>query len=224
MPKQHSWIKQLFKPRRRTRTRPRLRLESLEDRVTPSAGDLDTTFGTGGITTTAFESSYDKPQTMLVQPDGRVILIGTTQIGSGPRDLALARYWPDGTLDDTFGDNFSIRESGNGHVYRFNTSLPGGTNDRHSEPTGLVVPFPTDTASSRSRSSSLRSRIGSSALVGVSSRWVNPDGTTYDGDGRQLAVGEYVTAERWRSTLGTGRGSATPVTIMGSWRLTTAAP
>jgi len=127
MPRQHSWTESLFRraPRGRTRS-PRLRFEPLEDRTAPSAGALDPSFGTGGITTTAFESSYDTPRTMLVQPDGRVILIGTTQIGTGPMDLALARYLPDGTVDETFGDNGSFSESGNGHVLRYATSPPGG--------------------------------------------------------------------------------------------------
>lgn len=127
MPRQHSWISQLFRRAPRTHTKnQRLGFDALEDRTAPAAGALDPSFGTGGITISAFESSYDIPRMMLVQSDGKVILIGTTQVGTGPQDLALARYFPDGTLDDTFGDNGSSQESGNGHVFRFHTSPPGG--------------------------------------------------------------------------------------------------
>ena len=108
----------LYKKRRRT-LRGQLRFERLEERTTLDAGDLDTTFGNLGIAVTKFDSSYDSPSTMLLQPDGKVILVGSTQVGpNGPRDLALARYLADGLLDGTFGLG--------GRAFRFNTTPPGG--------------------------------------------------------------------------------------------------
>ena len=108
----------LYKKRRRT-LRDQLRFERLEERTTLNAGDLDTTFGNLGIAVTKFDSSYDSPSTMLLQPDGKVILVGSTQVGpNGPRDLALARYLADGLLDGTFGLG--------GRAFRFNTTPPGG--------------------------------------------------------------------------------------------------
>ena len=107
-----------YEKRRRT-VRDQLRLERLEERTTLNAGDLDTTFGNLGIAVTKFDSSFDDPSTMLVQSDGKVIVVGLTHVGpNGSRDLALARYLPDGSLDSTFGQG--------GHAFRFNTSPPGG--------------------------------------------------------------------------------------------------
>jgi uncharacterized delta-60 repeat protein len=61
-------------------------------------GDLDPTFGTGGIVQTAIGSSA-MADAIVLQPDGRILLAGW----SYPEGLALARYAPDGTLDSSFG-------------------------------------------------------------------------------------------------------------------------
>jgi len=65
-------------------------------------GTLDPTFGTGGITRTAVGSSEDIANAMVRQPDGRVVIAGSTYAG-GQRDFALARYTVAGVLDPTFG-------------------------------------------------------------------------------------------------------------------------
>jgi uncharacterized delta-60 repeat protein len=64
-------------------------------RATP--GDLDTTFGTGGIVATAVASPADARAAVL-QPDGRIVVAGT----SG-HALLLVRYDADGSLDAGFG-------------------------------------------------------------------------------------------------------------------------
>ena len=73
-------------------------------------GQLDPAFGVGGIATTNFEGeSYDEPQAIVLQPDGRIILGGSSNTGGGfgrifgADNLALARYLPNGLLDPTFG-------------------------------------------------------------------------------------------------------------------------
>ena len=65
-------------------------------------GDLDPTFsGDGKQTTDFFDESLDRAFAVAVQPDGKTILAGGS--GSGPdQSFALARYMPNGTLDDTF--------------------------------------------------------------------------------------------------------------------------
>jgi len=66
-------------------------------------GSLDTTFGTGGIVTTAFGSQTDDGvQALALQPDGKILAVGTTATGS-KNEFALARYNAGGTLDPTFG-------------------------------------------------------------------------------------------------------------------------
>jgi uncharacterized delta-60 repeat protein len=63
-----------------------------------AAGDLDPTFGTGGIVTTDFGNTPDDGQEVAVQPDGKIVVAGYR--GS---DFAVARYNVDGSLDATFG-------------------------------------------------------------------------------------------------------------------------
>jgi uncharacterized delta-60 repeat protein len=77
-----------------------------------SNGTLDTTFGNNGKVTTDFGSGntltspfdgYDSGSAILLQPDGKFVVLGTTNYFSNNRDFALARYNSNGTLDTTFG-------------------------------------------------------------------------------------------------------------------------
>ncbi len=69
-------------------------------------GRLDTTFATfgkAGVGSTDFSNGTDYALAVLVQPDGK-ILAGGLAYGplSGSYEFALARYRPDGSLDETF--------------------------------------------------------------------------------------------------------------------------
>ncbi|MGE5461998.1 MAG: choice-of-anchor Q domain-containing protein [Syntrophothermus sp.] len=64
-------------------------------------GDLDPTFGTNGIVSTDFNASQDFGSSVVIQPDGRIVVAGETAI-NGKLNVALARYLPDGSLDTTF--------------------------------------------------------------------------------------------------------------------------
>src|SRR5262245_20368667 len=87
-----------------------LRLEALEDRCTPTAGDLDPTFGTGGIVTTSFTGANDKALDAVIQPtDGKIVVAGFHTAGYDNADFLLARYNADGSLDAGFGSG--------GHVF-----------------------------------------------------------------------------------------------------------
>lgn len=67
-----------------------------------SDGSLDTSFGVGGRATLNFGTSTDDRATkMVLQADGRIVLMGNTNQG-GTFDLALVRFNADGTLDTTF--------------------------------------------------------------------------------------------------------------------------
>lgn len=67
-------------------------------------GSLDTTFDTDGKVTTDFGSNNDGIGAIALQPDGRIVAVGTARVGSG-LNFALARYNKDGSLDPTFGTN-----------------------------------------------------------------------------------------------------------------------
>lgn len=69
------------------------------------SGDLDSTFSADGIATTDMQPpSSDGALCMALQPDGRIILAGSSQpqVG-GTISMALARYLSDGSLDPSFG-------------------------------------------------------------------------------------------------------------------------
>lgn len=68
-----------------------------------SDGSLDSSFGQGGTTTIDFAGDDDDASDLLIQADGKLLLIGDAADGFGDRDFALARLNADGTLDSTFG-------------------------------------------------------------------------------------------------------------------------
>jgi len=68
-------------------------------------GDLDATFGTDGKVLTDFDHSTDIANAVVIQADGKSVVVGTTYQNNdfSNEDFAVARYNPDGTLDKTFG-------------------------------------------------------------------------------------------------------------------------
>ena len=64
-------------------------------------GDLDPSFGTGGIVITSFGGT-DVASAVVIQPDGKLVVAGRTNI-AGNTVFALARYNPNGGLDPSFG-------------------------------------------------------------------------------------------------------------------------
>lgn len=87
-----------------------------------STGQLDTTFAGSGKARTNFQlngGTLNNARSLVVQPDGKVILAGESQRGSlGDYDFTVARFTADGILDDGFG-------TGGKAVIAFNR---GGTN------------------------------------------------------------------------------------------------
>lgn len=83
----------------------------VEVRPVPGPGVLDFTFGRGGqVQTSVGDNGWVRA--MAVQPDGKILVAGnggspTWHFESG--DALLARYLPDGTLDQTFGIGGVVR-------------------------------------------------------------------------------------------------------------------
>jgi len=73
------------------------------------SGALDTTFGTDGRVTTpiASSSSYDFAYDLAIQADGKFVVAGSTDWGTGPY-FALARYGINGNLDPDFGGSGKV--------------------------------------------------------------------------------------------------------------------
>jgi uncharacterized delta-60 repeat protein len=66
-------------------------------------GTLDAGFGTGGKVVTDFALSSDFGFNLILQPDGKIVVVGQAFSTTTGDDFALARYNPDGTLDMGFG-------------------------------------------------------------------------------------------------------------------------
>jgi uncharacterized delta-60 repeat protein len=79
-----------------------------------SDGEIDDSFSGDGIQTTEIgDQAYARD--LGLQPDGRIVAAGSASSTSSPNGsssgIALARYLPDGTLDDTFsGDGTELTE------------------------------------------------------------------------------------------------------------------
>lgn len=70
-----------------------------------SNGSLDTAFGNGGKVTTHLRDSSNSASSLVLQPDGKIVIAGAT--GAIP-DIAVVRYNPNGSLDSTFGSNGAV--------------------------------------------------------------------------------------------------------------------
>ena len=78
--------------------------------ITAAPGDLDPTFGNGGIVITNRHNSNGNGNNlyaalaMAIQPDGKIVVVGEGFTSfSDSWDFAVVRYNPDGSLDNSFG-------------------------------------------------------------------------------------------------------------------------
>lgn len=93
------------------RREPLVAVESLEARCLLSAGDLDLSFGVGGIVTTSFAVASVQSTSLALQGDGKILVAGTTLDNTFA--FTVARYNADGTLDSTFdGDGVATTRFG----------------------------------------------------------------------------------------------------------------
>src|SRR5437870_1480924 len=90
-------------------------LSRLPNAASAESGDLDGTFGAGGIVTTDFFGADDEASAVAIQADGKIVAAGyALDPSTGHHVFALARYNIDGGLDDgtasdiTPGDQFGI--------------------------------------------------------------------------------------------------------------------
>ena len=84
-----------------------LALFALANAAHAAPGDLDPSFGTGGRVVTDFNLSTDIAGAIALQPDGKLVVVGTTYTNNdySGEDFAIARYNADGSIDTTFGAN-----------------------------------------------------------------------------------------------------------------------
>jgi uncharacterized delta-60 repeat protein len=72
-------------------------------------GTPDLTFGSGGKVTTDFNGFNDDAFAVLVQPDGRLVAVGSAKTPATFYDFAAVRYLPGGALDGSFGNGGKVR-------------------------------------------------------------------------------------------------------------------
>jgi uncharacterized delta-60 repeat protein len=76
-------------------------------------GALDPSFGTGGIVTTSLGISQDVANSVVIQPDGKILVGGWSRQASSP-DFAIVRYQSNGSLDSSFGTGGFVLTNFNG--------------------------------------------------------------------------------------------------------------
>lgn len=89
-------------------------------------GSLDETFAGQGYTVTEFGGSSSRANAVAIQSDGKIVAVGTVLFNTS--DFAIARYNPDGSLDDSFDDDGTVT-----------TSVPGPHGDRTDVANAVVV-------------------------------------------------------------------------------------
>lgn len=92
-----------------------------------SNGLLDTSFGNGGVVTTDSGRGNDAAYCLVVQPDGRIVVVGSTKNGTAD-DFGIMRYLSNGSPDPGFGTNGGVATAfGNGADRAYKVALtPGG--------------------------------------------------------------------------------------------------
>ncbi|HEX3140662.1 MAG TPA: hypothetical protein VHQ87_11440 [Rhizobacter sp.] len=71
-------------------------------------GALDTSFGSGGKVVTTVGADNDQAYAVALQPDGKILVAGSSNQGANGLDFALLRYNTDGSLDAGFGNGGKV--------------------------------------------------------------------------------------------------------------------
>ena len=71
-------------------------------------GALDPTFGNGGKVFTDFAGYSDAINAIALQPDGKIVVAGTSMVSGSSYAFAAARYMPDGALDSSFSSDGKV--------------------------------------------------------------------------------------------------------------------
>ena len=94
-------------------------------------GALDAGFSGDGLKQFTFDSCCQSAYSVLLQGDGRIVVVGYPNSESSDSDFLLARLNPNGVLDPAFGSGGRVRTSFG--------DLNGGANGACLQPDGKVV-------------------------------------------------------------------------------------
>ncbi|HEY0545979.1 MAG TPA: FG-GAP-like repeat-containing protein [Pyrinomonadaceae bacterium] len=164
-------------------------------------GSIDSSFGTSGTVRTDFNGNNDHAYDMLIQPDGKIIVIGHSYYINSEQyyDFSLARYNSNGSLDTSFGvggkasANFGYGDEGycgvllaNGKILVGGLSRSVGTLDDQA-----VVRFNANGSVDTSFGTSGRATVETVA----SSQFDTAYGIAVQPDGKIVVVGSTYTGE-----------------------------
>ena len=91
-----------------------------------SDGNLDPTFGTGGMVRTVFPTGISRILAVAIQADQKIVAAGRAT-GPNAYDFALARYNVDGTLDPSFGSGGMVTTNFSSSAIRQCSPYPAGS-------------------------------------------------------------------------------------------------
>jgi uncharacterized delta-60 repeat protein len=72
-------------------------------------GSLDAEFASGGKLLKVAGHHHNKVYTVLIRPDGKIVVVGDASFGSPGQDICLLQCNADGTIDSTFGTGGTVR-------------------------------------------------------------------------------------------------------------------
>jgi uncharacterized delta-60 repeat protein len=188
-------------------------LFALSASTSAAPGDLDPTFGNGGIVISrgSNPNHLDTAWGMAIQPDGKIVVVGGGTVGEN-WDFAVVRYNPDGSLDSSFGGtgivitqldpiNYESAQSvaiqadgkivvgGAGWIVRYN---PNGSLDTTFNGTGIVTPGSGVLSVAVQSDGKIVATGGDGLASGVALVRYNADGsldTTFNGTGKVITPG-----------------------------------
>jgi uncharacterized delta-60 repeat protein len=87
-------------------------ITALSGAAQAAPGDLDPSFGTGGLATADFGGRGDFGLGVAIQADGKIVTVGNSSMrGVFQVSFAVSRHNPNGTLDATFGSGGTVLTS-----------------------------------------------------------------------------------------------------------------
>ena len=103
-------------------------------------GTLDSSFGSGGKTIAKIGAYYDYPTALAIQPDGKIIVVGSTMDDFYTGSFAIARFNNNGSIDSSFGNHGKIVT----HLGPFITTIGGQYYGRYANESAQAVIIQTD--------------------------------------------------------------------------------
>jgi len=98
-------------------------------------GALDSSFGSGGKTVAKIGVYYEYPTALAIQPDGKIVVVGTTLDDYYSGTFAIARFNNNGSIDSSFGQKGKIVT----HLGPFITNIGGQYYGRYADESAQAI-------------------------------------------------------------------------------------